>query len=100
MSSWRPRMPRTLDCPTLARIQSTTEYLFSGRNPVSLHGRKLVATFGDDREGFWAMSKTRHSHDGVEDEAVTGRDRSRLLLEINAAMISHAELPELLRAVS
>jgi formate hydrogenlyase transcriptional activator len=30
----------------------------------------------------------------------TTRDRSNLLLEINAAIISHAELPELLRAVS
>jgi formate hydrogenlyase transcriptional activator len=32
--------------------------------------------------------------------AVSTRDRSRLLLEINAAMISHADLPELLRAIS
>jgi formate hydrogenlyase transcriptional activator len=31
---------------------------------------------------------------------VSTRDRSRLLLEINAAMISHADLPELLRAIS
>jgi formate hydrogenlyase transcriptional activator len=32
--------------------------------------------------------------------AVSTRDRSRLLLEINAAMISHADVPELLRAIS
>jgi len=31
---------------------------------------------------------------------VSTRDRSRLLLEINAAMISHADLPEFLRAIS
>jgi formate hydrogenlyase transcriptional activator len=47
------------------------------------------------------MGQTRHSQDtAIEGTNVTGRDRSRLLLEINAAMISHAELPELLRAVS
>ena len=47
------------------------------------------------------MSHVRHSQDVPrEGIAVGGRDRSRLLLEINAAMISHAELPELLRAVS
>ena len=51
--------------------------------------------------GFWVMSQTRHSHEvDVEKTTAGGRDRSRLLLEINAAMISHAELPELLRAVS
>jgi len=44
------------------------------------------------------MSHVRHSQDVPrEGIAVGGRDRSRLLLEINAAMISHAELPELLK---
>ena len=47
------------------------------------------------------MSQARHNENAdVESPSVRVRDRSRLLLEINAAMISHAELPELLRAVS
>ena len=47
------------------------------------------------------MSQARHlGDDEVDRPPVAVRDRSRLLLEINAAMISHADLPELLRAVS
>ena len=48
------------------------------------------------------MSQTRQSHDAsfAGTPNATTRDRSRLLLEINAAMISHADLPELLRAIS
>jgi formate hydrogenlyase transcriptional activator len=48
------------------------------------------------------MSQTRQFSDAEDREAPVAvpRDRSRLLLEINAAMISHADLPELLRAVS
>jgi formate hydrogenlyase transcriptional activator len=48
------------------------------------------------------MSQTRQFSDAEDRETPVAvpRDRSRLLLEINAAMISHADLPELLRAVS
>src|SRR5687768_9856239 len=47
------------------------------------------------------MSQSRHlGDDEVDRPPVAVRDRSRLLLEINAAMIAHADLPELLRAVS
>src|SRR5688572_2057024 len=47
------------------------------------------------------MSQARHlGDDEVDRPPVAVRDRSRLLLEINAAMIAHADLPELFRAVS
>ena len=88
--------------------------------PVTAHGRKLgVLSFASTREDAWSTEEQEFLQEitkqvsiaadnsvnfetalEAEREAKKQRDRSRLLLEVNNAVVSHLNLSELLKSVS